>query len=279
MKHFRSALTYANVVSSLALFVALGGVGYAAATLPRNSVGSAQLRKEAVSTSKLRKNAVTGSRVRNGTLTGADIKDGSLTARDFAASSQPAAGPPGPKGDAGPRGETGTIDTSGFYDKKESDARFLGLGARAADANRLEGRDAAGFLATAGTFTHVPGFVDINGCGSATLATTTVTLTRPSRVLVIGHVNGVVDSGTHSVQIVTTLLDGATVLASTPGAGTRGSSNTLSITDTALLLSEQKIHVAPAGTYTLRMTGANYGACAGAVQYQGIRLSWVALPA
>ena len=39
----RDRLTYTNIVASLALFVALGGTGYAALRLPRNSVGPAQL--------------------------------------------------------------------------------------------------------------------------------------------------------------------------------------------------------------------------------------------
>ena len=49
----RSRLTYSNVVASLALFVALGGVGYAAATLPADSVGTRQLRDEAVTLPKI----------------------------------------------------------------------------------------------------------------------------------------------------------------------------------------------------------------------------------
>lgn len=45
MSRLRDRLTYANVTATLALFVALGGTGYAATQLPRNSVGKAQLRK------------------------------------------------------------------------------------------------------------------------------------------------------------------------------------------------------------------------------------------
>lgn len=41
-------LSYANVVATLALFVALGGVSYAAIVLPANSVGPKQLRPNAV---------------------------------------------------------------------------------------------------------------------------------------------------------------------------------------------------------------------------------------
>jgi hypothetical protein len=41
----RQRLTYANVMATLALFIALGGTSYAALTLPKNSVGSKQIRR------------------------------------------------------------------------------------------------------------------------------------------------------------------------------------------------------------------------------------------
>jgi hypothetical protein len=40
MRNVRKQLSYANVMSSIAVFVVLGGGAYAAATLPKNSVGS-----------------------------------------------------------------------------------------------------------------------------------------------------------------------------------------------------------------------------------------------
>ena len=43
----REWVSYANVMSTLALFVALGGTSYAL-TLPRNSVGSSQLKSDSV---------------------------------------------------------------------------------------------------------------------------------------------------------------------------------------------------------------------------------------
>jgi hypothetical protein len=66
------------VIAVIALFVALGGTGYAALSLPKNSVGSKQIRKNAVIGSKIKKNAVTGSKVKDQSLTGADINLGSL---------------------------------------------------------------------------------------------------------------------------------------------------------------------------------------------------------
>ena len=50
---FRPRLTFANVTSATALFVALGGGAYAATSLPANSVGTAQLRKHAVTLGKI----------------------------------------------------------------------------------------------------------------------------------------------------------------------------------------------------------------------------------
>ncbi len=66
MKSRRPRLTYANVVASLALFVALGGVSYAATTLPKSSVGTAQIQAEAVRTGKITDDAVTGAKLAQG---------------------------------------------------------------------------------------------------------------------------------------------------------------------------------------------------------------------
>jgi hypothetical protein len=60
MRTIRQRLTYANVMATLALFVALGGVGYAAVHLPKNSVGTKQLKKGAVSGAKVKKHTLTG---------------------------------------------------------------------------------------------------------------------------------------------------------------------------------------------------------------------------
>jgi hypothetical protein len=46
-------------VSLVALFLSLGGVGYAATQLPNNSVGAAQLQNNAVTNSKIKSSAVT----------------------------------------------------------------------------------------------------------------------------------------------------------------------------------------------------------------------------
>lgn len=66
MKSHRPRLTYANVVATSALFAALGGVSYAATSLPKNSVGTDQIQAEAVRTGKLAEDAVTVSRLSQG---------------------------------------------------------------------------------------------------------------------------------------------------------------------------------------------------------------------
>jgi hypothetical protein len=85
-------------MATIAVFVALGGTGYAAAKLPRNSVGSAQIKKNAVSSSK----------VKNGSLLKDDFKVGQLPA-----GATGPAGPAGPKGADGQNGTNGTNGTNG----------------------------------------------------------------------------------------------------------------------------------------------------------------------
>jgi hypothetical protein len=92
----------ALVLAFVALFVALGGTGYAALTLPKNSVGSKQIKRGAVKTLEIANNAVTGAKVRQR----------SLTASDFQASSLPT-GPRGPAGATGPTGPAGPIGPGG----------------------------------------------------------------------------------------------------------------------------------------------------------------------
>jgi hypothetical protein len=61
-------LNYSNVIATVALFVALGGVAVAAG-LPKNSVGPNQLKKGAVTAAKIRKQAVTSGKLAPGSVT------------------------------------------------------------------------------------------------------------------------------------------------------------------------------------------------------------------
>jgi hypothetical protein len=104
----RSKLTYANVVATLALFIALGGSSYAAISLSNNSVKSKHIAEGAVKRSDIGKGAVNSAKV-------ADL---SLLAEDFKAGQLPAGpqGPKGDKGDIGPPGPSGRdVDVSVMY--------------------------------------------------------------------------------------------------------------------------------------------------------------------
>ncbi|MGN6255631.1 MAG: hypothetical protein ACTHO8_11720 [Solirubrobacterales bacterium] len=65
----RERFTYANVVATVALILAVtGGATAIALSLPKNSVKSKQIAKEAVKNSKIAKGAVTGDKVKLATL-------------------------------------------------------------------------------------------------------------------------------------------------------------------------------------------------------------------
>ena len=98
----RAKLTFANTVSLIALFVALGGAGYAAVVLPKNSVGAKQIKKDAVRKAEIKRGAVRGAEIRDGSLTGGEFSPGTLLEGDK-----------GDKGDAGATGQAGTPGVDG----------------------------------------------------------------------------------------------------------------------------------------------------------------------
>jgi hypothetical protein len=71
-------MSYANVVATLALFLAISGVGYAATKLPKNSVGSKQLKKNAVTAAKIKDEAVTTPKIAPDAVTGAKLNESTL---------------------------------------------------------------------------------------------------------------------------------------------------------------------------------------------------------
>lgn len=100
MRQIHKRLTYANVMSTVAAFIALGGAAVAATHLPKNSVGRKQIRK----------NAVNSVKVKNHSLKAVDFKAGQLPAGSAgpsgATGATGATGPQGPKGDTGAAGAT-----------------------------------------------------------------------------------------------------------------------------------------------------------------------------
>jgi hypothetical protein len=78
VKQIRKRLTYANVMSSIAVFLVLGGATAFAAGLAKNSVGSKQIKKNAVTTAKIKNGAVNGAKIQDGAITGAKVNLGTL---------------------------------------------------------------------------------------------------------------------------------------------------------------------------------------------------------
>jgi hypothetical protein len=112
---FRTRLTFANVVSMIALFVALGGSSYAAL-----KVTSRNVPKDALTGADIQK--LTGKDVTDNSLTGADVKNlgsgdvanGKLLAEDFA----PGQVPKGETGETGPPGAPGAAASATSRDSK-----------------------------------------------------------------------------------------------------------------------------------------------------------------
>lgn len=143
MQKIRGRLTYANVTATIALFVALGGVSYAATQLPKNSVGSKQIKN----------NAVTGAKIANGAVTGAKIQLSSLGTVPSAATA----------------GSSDTAKHATAADTAES-AKTAATAGTADNANALGGVPAASYARTQLEAVHYvdqPGQpVFENGCGN-----------------------------------------------------------------------------------------------------------------
>lgn len=77
----RPRLSYANVVSTIALFIALSGASaFAASKLAPRSVGEPQLRPGAVTAEKIRTNAVTAPKIKAAAIKQGKLANGSVTA-------------------------------------------------------------------------------------------------------------------------------------------------------------------------------------------------------
>jgi hypothetical protein len=126
MGKLRSRLTYANVISTLCLFMLLGGGAYAATKLPKNSVGTKQ--------------------IKNGAITGKKIKKASIDSSKLTAAT--AAGLQGAKGERGERGERGETGPRGLQGAAGDPGAY-------ATVDPAEPPDAPNFIGT-----H-PGFISV----------------------------------------------------------------------------------------------------------------------
>jgi hypothetical protein len=103
VKQIRKRITYANVMSSLAVFLVLGGATAVAAKkigsneIKGNSITTGKIKREAVAAAKIKKSAVTTAKIADDAVTGDKVKESSLAevpkaaTATFAESAQPEA--------------------------------------------------------------------------------------------------------------------------------------------------------------------------------------------
>lgn len=174
--HRRSAnalikrLTYANVIATMALFVALGGGAYAV-SVGKNSIGSKEIKNGEVKGKDIKNGQVKSSDLKNEGIKSGDLKagsvgtdavgDDSLTGSDVVESSLgevPAATVAGSAGKADSAATAGSADSA----------------AAAGDADLLDGRDSTAFGPRAFAYIDADGTVDA-GAPSQGIANANVT--------------------------------------------------------------------------------------------------------
>lgn len=170
----RDRLTYANVMATIAVFVALGGTSIAAISLTKNSVKGKHIARNAVTSPK--------------------VKDRSLRAQDFASGQLPA----GERGLQGAQGGQGIQDERGLQGERGEQGVTGNTGATGPSM----GRSSSGF----GTCDPVINMGYVQCVGH------TMILPAAGRVLVVAAAdwNDAADTGSAAAGSCRVWLDGAT---------------------------------------------------------------------
>lgn len=85
MGRLKGKLTYANVMSTIAVFLLLGGgAAFAATKLGKNSVGTKQIKNNSITAAKIKKNSVTTAKIKKGSVTSSQIKAGAVNGSNLA---------------------------------------------------------------------------------------------------------------------------------------------------------------------------------------------------
>jgi len=121
----------AMIVAMLALFVAMGGTGYAVSKLPKGSVGPAQIRKSAVRSQHIKPGSITAAKLAKSTLSALRSGDGA------------------PAGTQGPVTSSGAPDNVAYADRAGVAEKAL-LADRALAADKAALADNATNAASAG---------------------------------------------------------------------------------------------------------------------------------
>ena len=185
------------VIAIIALVVAAAGGGYAAAKLPKNSVGTAQLRN----------GSVTSAKVKNHSLLAVDFKPGQLE-RVLPT----AIGPTGPTGPSGADGATGAVGATGAQGASGPTGPVGDSGTR----GPIGTQGPAG-LSYGNSIVGAP-TNSLTGCGTADLAGMVIAPTRTSRVWISGQARLSADGATGARLIA----DVRTVSGSTLGSPDSG---------------------------------------------------------
>jgi len=82
LARLRARLSYANVMATLGVFLALTGTATAAIVLPRDSVGAEQIQTDAVRSPEIQANAVRGSEILDESVVLADLSPGAVASLD-----------------------------------------------------------------------------------------------------------------------------------------------------------------------------------------------------
>jgi hypothetical protein len=160
--------TYANVMSTIEVFLLLGGGAALAATkLAKNSVGTNQIKNNAVTAAKIKKGTIAGAQVKGGSLTGTQVNVSTLGTVPSAITAQTANGLAAPEAwhDVGASGQppllnswantTGTVrgETVSFYKDHEGVVHLRG---EVISGSGTIFELPAGFRPASGTFIRVP---------------------------------------------------------------------------------------------------------------------------
>ncbi|HEX8103434.1 MAG TPA: hypothetical protein VF533_12530 [Solirubrobacteraceae bacterium] len=86
----KQRLTYGNVMATVAMFIALGGTSYAAATISGKDVKNGSLtgkdvKNRSLTGTDVKNRSLKSADIKDEALTGSDVKDGSLSGTDLAA--------------------------------------------------------------------------------------------------------------------------------------------------------------------------------------------------
>lgn len=162
----RRRVSFANVTSVMALFVALGGTSYAAITLPSNSVGKSQIRTAAVGQSEVASEAVGNGEIRSNAVRPPEIQTNAIGASEI----RPSAIDSDELADKG----IGAADLSDAAKTAVADMNGVTFRARATGAGVANGGNATA-VATTGTGEYtVTLSKDVSACQySATVEGTT----------------------------------------------------------------------------------------------------------